>query len=140
MALDDRVNLFRCPSDTAEALYTQSMKFGSIYETCGNSYYLNMHGELPTLKGASRVSPSRRVIYEEGNLMWRLGWYPKTLQPIWGWDEVNPPTDGPGWHLERNRFTIGFLDSHASYSLINVHELSGAAYDFRAFPRIWAWQ
>jgi len=130
---EDQASLFECPSDKGSIYYPET-KGRTIYEMCGNSFYMNVHGENPRFGIRPRAPLSSIVLYEEGNMAFLLG-NPPTLPYVYS---RNPHRD-KGWHGQENRFNLGFLDLHAAYTYVDTLELGGPGWNVRDFFRIWAW-
>ncbi|MBP7934315.1 MAG: type II secretion system protein [Phycisphaerae bacterium] len=130
---EDRVGVFECPSDKGTPLYELTMG-RSIYHICGNSYYMNTHGEFARKSQKSRSHPATIVMYEEGNLHFLLG-DPRTLP----WPAGRAASQGRGWHGRKNRFNVGFLDFHAAEVSMDPRKLSGPGWNVKDFFRIWGW-
>ena len=121
------------PSDTGTPSYEQTVG-KSIYYVCGNSYYMNTHGEFTRKRQKSRLHPSTIVMYEEANLHFLLG-PPRTLYGA----GTSGGTQGVGWHGRKNRFNVGFLDLHAADMTIDPRKVSGPGWNVTDFFRIWGW-
>jgi hypothetical protein len=130
---EDRVGVFECPSDKGTPLYEQTQG-RSIYYVCGNSYYMNTHGEFTKKSQKSRLHPATIVMYEDANLHFLLG-DPRTLP----WSSGRQASQGMGWHGRKNRFNVGFLDLHAADVSIDPRKLSGPGWNITDFFRIWGW-
>lgn len=130
---EDRVGVFECPSDNGSPLYPETVG-QSIYHVCGNSYYMNTHGEFTKKSQKSRLHPASIVMYEEGNLHFLLG-EPRTLYG----SGRQTACQGNGWHGRKNRFNVGFLDLHAADTSIDPREVSGPGWNVTDFFRIWGW-
>lgn len=139
MPKEDKVAVFRCPSDRGSPFWPVSRQYGTIYTTCGNSYYMNTHGEFPRLREHTRVPDDRRIIYMEANVLWLLGMYPPTLRTLYGWGEETAPQQGTGWHGEVSRFNVAFMDLHAGNTRMDTRRLYGPGWTVTPFPRIWGW-
>jgi prepilin-type N-terminal cleavage/methylation domain-containing protein len=132
----DKADLFKCPSDTGTDLWSghENVPF---YETCGNSYYMNIHGQVEDPKRRSRVSDSLIVLYHEGLVSFRLGVYPEGLPWTYVPPDESEPHQGMGWHGEFSRHNVGFVDLHAANIYMDTRELSGSGWNVREFLRIW---
>jgi prepilin-type N-terminal cleavage/methylation domain-containing protein len=131
----DKADLFKCPSDRGTPDWPNH-EDKPFYETCGNSYYLNIHGENPDLRRPSRLPPSMIVLYHEGLVSFYLGIYPKTL-PINLPSDLTKPHQGKGWHGQFSRHNIGFLDLHAANIYMDTRNVAGPNWNAREFLRIW---
>jgi len=140
MPTEDTVRLFQCPSDHGTPHWDHPLAQESIYTVCGNSYYMNTHGALETLREASPASPSTRIMYEEGNVYFLFGSPPKYLVDYYQIEQTTPAQQGPGWHGRWSRFNLGFLDLHATNMYIDTRNESGPGWTVSAFPRIWLWR
>lgn len=137
MPLEEALQVFMCPSDRGSPLWSKATD--SIYRVCGNSYYMNTHGYLARLTERSRVTPARRVIYEEGNVYFLLGSPPACMREF-GYLPGVLPQQGMGWHGKWSRFNIAFMDLHAANLYMDTRKESGPEWTVREFPRIWGWR
>jgi len=123
-SLDTDTPLFRCPSDDGTVDWDKCV--GSIYETCGNSYYLNTHGTLPTPDAKPAVSDSYRVLYYEAKAYF-----------VFGGGSRFPSHHAKGWHGQEDRFNFAFFDGHAANVHVDPFERSGPDWDLTQFLDIW---
>ena len=132
----DKADLFKCPSDTGTDLW-EDHENTPFYETCGNSYYMNIHGQIADPKHRSRISDSLIVLYHEGLVSWHLGIYPKGLPWPSTLVDESQPHQGKGWHGQFSRHNVGFVDLHAANTYMDTRNLSGSGWNIREFLRIW---
>ena len=118
--------LFMCPSD--KYIDTAMILLGMddapkipIYEICGNSYYLNMHGEMHVSGSEPNISPSKVIFSHEA--------------PLYSYFEGI--TYGLGWHGKEKKHNVLFLDSHAAYMEIDSRERKGGEWSASDFLSCW---
>ncbi|GMV97739.1 MAG: type II secretion system protein [Phycisphaerae bacterium] len=112
--LDDDMPLFHCPDDVGmrpidpkyESWISDPAKRGAtIYEICGNSYYINPWDFSKPVSSARRFKiPAAMIVAEEAPMLFSMGdegarWLPKQIM---------------GWHGRFSRHNLLFLDFHAA--------------------------
>lgn len=135
----DKADLFKCPSDRGSPDWPDHEN-QPFYETCGNSYYLNIHGQNDDPGRPSRISDSTIVLYHEGVVSFYLGIYPDGLPWPYQYDDLTEPHQGMGWHGQFSRHNVGFVDLHAANIHMDTRHLSGPGWNAREFLRIWGFR
>jgi prepilin-type N-terminal cleavage/methylation domain-containing protein len=101
--LDVPAPLFECPSDRPTEWSDSVLSGERIFEVCGNSYYLNMYGTVPSQKPQPAISPANVIVYMEAPLHELFA----TRQ------------QGPGWHRRFSTHNVVFLDMHAAAQFVD---------------------
>lgn len=102
-SLDIPTPLFECPSDRATDWSDSVAPKKRIFEVCGNSYYLNMFGTVPSLKPQPTISPSNVIVYLEAPLH----------------ELFAQRKQGLGWHRRPSTHNVVYLDMHAEAEFID---------------------